>query len=122
MFTWLSGITNWLIGGALAVLIGSGMWMVHDYKSQATKIATLEADLKIAQSASEVAKANLALRDKTIDTLNARLTTRLDDMQKTCDLLQDAAQDKSPDADKPIGGILGDILGKIDSTKKTPKN
>ena len=122
MFTGLTGIWNWIVGGALAALIASGMWIAHDYKSQAARIATLEADLKVAKSAAKVASSNIELRDQTINTLNTRLEKRYDDLSKACDLLQDVAQDKSPGAAAPVGGILGDILGRIDGTsKKTPK-
>lgn len=114
-----NGIVNWIVGGALAALFASGMYMVHDYKSQASRIATLESDLKIARSASQVASSNVALRDQTIATLNDRLAKRYDDLSKACDLLQDVAQDKSADADTPVGGILGDILGRIDGKSKT---
>lgn len=110
---------NWVIGVALAALLASGMYLVHDYKSQASTIASLQADLKVAQSAAKVAKANVDLRDETISTLNQRLATRYDDLAKTCDLLQDVAQDKGADADAPVGGILGNILGRIDGKSKT---
>jgi hypothetical protein len=115
----LSGIVNWIIGGTLAALIASGMWIVYDYKSQAATIATLQQQLGSANNAAKVAKANVDLRDQTISTLNQRLATRYDDLAKACDLLQDVAQDKSPDADAPVGGILGDILGRIDGASKT---
>lgn len=121
MFTGISGILNWILGGTVAVLLASGMWMIHDYKSQAAKIATLQAQLGSMQNANKVAKANVDLRDDTIATLNKRLAQRYDDLSKTCDLLQDAVQDKSPDADKPVGGVLGDILGKIDGATAPKK-
>lgn len=117
--TMLSGIMNWIVGGVLATLVASGLWMAHDYKSQAAKIVSLQDQLKIAKSASKVASTNLQLRDETISTLNKRLQTRYDDLSKACDLLQDVAQDKSKEADAPVGGILGDILGKIDGASKS---
>jgi len=111
-----SSILNWIMGGTIAVLLASGMWIVHDYKSQATQIATLQAQLKVAKSASKVAAANNDLSNETIATLNDRLTTRYGDLAKACALYQDIAKDKAPEADAPVGGILGDILGKIDGS------
>lgn len=116
MFT---GIVNWVIGGLVAALLASGMWIVYDYKSQASTIQGLKDKLASAQNAAKVAAANVNLRDETIKTLNARLNTRVADVQKTCDLLQDAISDKAAASDQPVSGVLSDILGRIDGDAKT---
>lgn len=117
----LTSISNWIIGGLVAALLASGMYIAYDYKTQAAKIAKLEDQVASAKNAAKVAETNLSLRDGTIATLNARLKTNAAEAQRNCDLLQDAAQDKSPDADKPVGGVIGNILGKIDGDTPAPK-
>lgn len=108
-----SSILKWIIGGALAVAIASGVWLIRDYRSQAEEIVRLT-NVKAEQASQiKVLQASRAVDANAIKVLDQRLAERNVDLGEFCTILGEVQASKAKDADEKIDETVGTALERL---------
>lgn len=98
---------------AIATIVGTIGWYVHDYLGDKETIVALRYELSERNNRIKVLDASIVLLNGTITTLDEVARTRNADLKDMCAILGDVDTDKDPDADKPVGGIIGKTLKRL---------
>lgn len=103
-------IPRWAIFTTLAVFATSLLYVVTDYKNQAVTIEYLRSQNRSLGAESRVLEQSLKLSRETLDVLNTRLATRVEELNEFCADLTAVRNSTAPGADTPVGEPMGSVL------------
>lgn len=115
----LSFLTNFIPGFGLVKIVAiAGAvvtvgWFVSDYVDAKEDQVNMAWERSRYENTIKVLRANGQLKQDTIVLLDESLKVRMGDLKGVCKIVADIAADKDPDADKPVGGIIGRTLKAI---------
>lgn len=110
IWNFLGGWRGVIMAGLLAGAVGTAAWYVSEYDSRGREIVALKRDVRDLEGRLEVAKSNNTLLQGSINVLNSELLRRDVDIEESCKLLKELADDKTPGADDQVQGTIGKAL------------
>lgn len=110
IWNFLGGWRGVIMAGLLAGAVGTAAWYVSEYDSRGREIVALKRDVRDLEGRLEVAKSNNTLLQGSINVLNSELLRRDIDIEESCKLLKELAEDKTPGADDQVQGTIGKAL------------
>jgi hypothetical protein len=109
----LGGLPRWIQLTAIAAIVSTIGYLVHDYSSRGEQIVALQHQLRTMRSDAAVADASLKVAQGNIKDLNDLLKVRQGDLQQTCAILQEIVTSTDPDDQQPVGGIIARTLKRL---------
>lgn len=109
----LGGLPSWIKWTAIAAVVSSVTYLVHDYSARGEQIVALQNTVKTMRSAQAVSEASLKVAQGNIADLNALLRVRQGDLQETCAILTEITTSTDPDDQKQVGGIIARVLERL---------
>jgi hypothetical protein len=110
IYTLLGGWRGVVMAGLLAGSVATAAWYVSEYDSRGREIVALKRDVRDLEGRLVVAASNNKLIQTALDTLNKELLRRDVDIEESCKLLKELAEDKTPGADDQVQGTIGKAL------------